>query len=94
MPNYKNLTVADLIMAREWLYLQTNSTLIGAGFARGAQQTISEVDKELWSRLISDETPWGSCEKMEKMEKWEDADFEATLNQLRTTKPETDKKVE
>ena len=73
MKELTQLSVADLLAVRQWLQMWTNSTTIQVEHVRIASSSIVEVDKELWARLISGNTPWGM---LESTIRFEDPDFE------------------
>lgn len=81
MKELARLSVADLLAVRQWLQGWTNSTTIEVGYVRMAADSIVEVDRELWTRLISNNTPWGTAESLIR---FEDANFEKTLESLRS----------
>jgi len=81
MKELTQLSVADLLAVRQWLQMWTNSTTIQVEHVRIASSSIVEVDKELWARLISGNTPWGM---LESTIRFEDPDFEKTLELLRS----------
>lgn len=80
MKELTRLGVVDLLAARQWLQAMINSTTIAAEYVRLAASSIEQVDKELWARLISNNTPWGLTEATIC---FEDSDFENTLELLR-----------
>ena len=79
MNNIKLLKTSTLLLARQWLLFQSNSTKIDSKFAKLAIKRIDDVDKELWYRLISNDTPWGECEKPIT---FEDNNIEETLKNI------------
>jgi len=83
MKELTQLSVADLFAARQWLQIWANSTTttIQKEHVRVAASSVVEVDKELWARLISSNTPWGL---MESAIRFEDPNFEKTLELLRS----------
>jgi hypothetical protein len=85
MKELTQLSVVDLLAVRQWLQMWTNSTTIQVEHVRVAASSIIEVDKELWARLISSNTPWGTAESIVR---FEDPDFEKTLELLRSSVPE------
>jgi len=81
MKELMQLSVADLLAVRQWFQMWTNSTILQIDYVRMAANSIIEVDKELWARLISSATPWGTPESIIH---FKDPDFEKTLELLRT----------
>ncbi len=59
----KDLSTLELFMARQWLILFSNATRIKSVDITKANKKINDVDKELWSRIISNDTPWGLVEE-------------------------------
>lgn len=55
----ENLSVGELLLAREWLNKWMNSMSIKSKYIHSASTMKTEVDKLLWSKLISSDTPWG-----------------------------------
>jgi hypothetical protein len=84
MKELTRLNVADLLAVRQWLQMWTNSTTIQVEHVRMASDSMTEVDRELWARLISGNTPWGV---LESTVRFEDANFEKTLELLRSSDP-------
>jgi len=83
MKKLRKLTTSDLLLARQWLQFQSDSTVITADYAREARRVMNDVDKLLWARLISSETPCGVC--IEPMAEFEDSNFKETLKEIRGT---------
>lgn len=82
MKELTRLSVADLLAVRQWLQVWINSTTIQVEHVRMASSSVVEVDRELWARLISGNTPWGV---LESTVCFEDSDFEKTLESLRSS---------
>lgn len=85
MKGFKHLSTTDLLLARQWLLLHSNSTKFPSKYVHLAAARIDNVDKELWARLISSDTPWGEVESFDKeiLNEFKDNDFEKTLDCLR-----------
>ena len=62
----ENLSVGELLLAREWLNKWTNSMSIKSKYIQSASAVQTEVDKLLWSKLVSKDTPWGETFHSEK----------------------------
>ena len=77
----KNFSILELLNIRSWLSMHTNSVAISTQYAHEANNLIIEVDKELWSRVISNNTPWGVVEK--DLTEFKDDEFEKTLQSVR-----------
>jgi len=62
------MNLLELLQARQWLLSMSNSNIKGAELAANKMR---DIDKELWSILISEDTPWGfrepSTKKSEKV---------------------------
>jgi len=73
-----NTSSVELFELRKWLLIHINSNvkIINKEHFTKAQELLKNVDKELWGRYISSETPWGSSSI-----KFEDNDFEETLEE-------------
>jgi len=81
----KNIPTQVLLLARQWFLLQSNSAEIDSKFAGLAKKCIRDVDKELWYRLISNETPWGSMTDANSdlpLQIFKDENFKQTLEKL------------
>ena len=74
-----NFTLTELFMAREWLWIKGNDAKINTKYAHQALKKIQEVDKEIWFRTISSDTPWGEVKPL----MFKDDDFDQTLKELR-----------
>ena len=77
MEDYRKLTVSDLFAARQWLVFYVNTTQVTIEYVRMARKMLQEVDKEIWFRLISNDTPWGKID--DGSLKFQDTNFEETL---------------
>lgn len=77
----KEFSTTELLLIRQWLALFSNTASIKIEHVRDAAEAIANVDKELWGRLISAETPWGSMEASETIT-FEDDNFEQTLESI------------
>jgi hypothetical protein len=55
-------SILELLLIRQWLALFSNATHIKVEHVRKAAEKIIDVDKKLWSELISKDTPWGADE--------------------------------
>jgi len=83
MKNIERLQTSTLLLIRQWLLLHATSVKISSEFARLATKCIDDVDKELWHRLISNETPWGEVADEPLPNAFEDGDFESTIKELK-----------
>jgi len=80
MKDLGKLTLTELLLARQYLVFYSNVTNIDSVHVRGAHATLAAVDKEVWSRLISNETPWGKVKP--RSLSFEDEEFDKTLEDL------------
>jgi hypothetical protein len=81
METLQNLSTSALLLARQWLLMQSNSIEISKDYAHEARKKIEVVDKLLWARLISSKTPWG--EQVNVIAEFEDENFEKTLEEIK-----------
>lgn len=80
MKDLRNLSLNELLSARQFLIFYSNVTNIDGKYVRQASSTLVEVDKEIWARVISYETPWGQVNPRGFF--FEDEDFDKTLEEL------------
>lgn len=80
MKNLEELTLSELLLARQYLLFYSNVTHLETEHVRNAAKTLSNLDKEIWAKLISNETPWGEVKP--KSLKFEDEEFDKTLEDL------------
>jgi hypothetical protein len=76
----KNFSTLELFNIRQWLLAHSNSVSISSQHVRDANSMVIEVDKELWNRIISNNTPWGLVERNGL---FEDKEFEKTIQSVR-----------
>lgn len=74
------LTPTDLLALRQWLSIWAVSNSISRKHSDVAAEMIVKIDQELWMKFISDDTPWLNL-------RFEDQDFEKTLEELRINRP-------
>lgn len=70
-------TSLELFKLREWLLIQINLK-ISNNDAKKALKLLKNIDKELWGRYISLETPYGSIKNV-----FEDKEFDKTLEEVK-----------
>lgn len=80
MKDLGKLTLTELLLARQYLVFYSNVTNIDSGHVRSAHATLAAVDKEVWARLVSNETPWGKVEPRDLS--FEDEEFDKTMEDL------------
>jgi hypothetical protein len=73
------LSTIELLLVRKWLEMWEHSVSISSVHIHKAIALKTEVDKELWGRLVSKETPWGEYETGKT---FVDDDFENTVKEL------------
>lgn len=56
----------DLSLIRQWLFAMSNSNIKDANLA---QKKLQQVDKELWGKIISLNTPWGEFLKNDERDR-------------------------
>ena len=83
----KDFSTAELLLVRQWLALFSNTASMKINYVRDAAASIIDVDKELWCRLISEDTPWGMC-KAPDLVVFKDDDFDQTLESLKEEAPD------
>jgi hypothetical protein len=54
----KEKSMLELLLIRQWLTLFSNTTNIESKYIRQALKKIIDVDKKIWSEIISKDTPW------------------------------------
>lgn len=74
-----NLSIAELLLTRKWLEMWESSISIPSPYISKAMALKTEVDKELWGRLVSKETPWGEYQTGKT---FVDDDFENTVKEI------------
>lgn len=73
------LTTSELLLLREWLANWAYSTSLDKKYVDQAKKRLRDVDKELWFRIESTDTPWGPVDTfIEEM----DDNFEDTLKEV------------
>jgi hypothetical protein len=80
----KNLSNVELFLLREWAKDQENSCSLENRHFIAVSELKKTVDKTLWAIYISNETPWGNVEPASQ--KFEDLDFEKTIESLKNEK--------
>lgn len=71
------MSISDLLALRDWLVMWGTSTAIEGKYIRQAIVVKEKIDKEIWSLVVSEDTPWGSTSK-----EFTDDDFDNTLKKL------------
>lgn len=85
MINLDKFGLTDLLLARQFLadYVYKDVEL-SAEHALVARNTLNSLIKEIWARLVSNNTPWGVVEP--KGFVFEDKEFEKTLEDVSSGK--------
>jgi hypothetical protein len=80
MKDLSRFTLTELLLTRQFLVFYSNVTNIKGEDVRNANSTLAKVDKEIWSRVISNNTPWGKVEPRGLT--FEDEEFDKTIEEL------------